>query len=102
MRSDTWLGKFWTRLRMGVVQDVPPSLDECQSCHEIECSQERWLACENRLATETARLSEGPSSGRSEELPGVSTTHESPAAPAENAESADDDSYVRRRKLSSH
>ena len=42
MRSNSWFGKFWTRLRTEVVQDVPPSLEECESCREVSCTQERW------------------------------------------------------------
>jgi len=56
MRSQSWFGKLWKRLGSGVVQDVPPRLEECEICREVECSQGRWESCERRLATEAAGL----------------------------------------------
>jgi hypothetical protein len=50
MRPGTWFSEIWKRLRQAVVDDVPASLEECESCREVECTQERWLACERRLA----------------------------------------------------
>jgi hypothetical protein len=52
MRSLPWLGKLWKRVGTGLVQDVPSSLEECEACREVECTQERWETCERRLATE--------------------------------------------------
>jgi len=56
MRSQSWFGKLWQRLSAGVVQDVPPRLDACEACREVDCTQERWESCERRLATEAAAL----------------------------------------------
>jgi len=79
MRSNSWLGRFWTRLRAEVVQDVPPSLEECESCREVSCTQERWRTCARRLATEAeqlyARDAVIPSvTGRTAEMPGIFAT----------------------------
>jgi hypothetical protein len=71
MRSRSKFGKLWKRLADGVVQDVPPSLEECETCRELECTQERWESCERRLAAEAAALAEasvdqpaGPTAGK--------------------------------------
>jgi hypothetical protein len=62
-RRETWFGKLWKRVKAGVVTDVPPSLDACESCREVDCPQERWLTCPTRLAVEAERLKEeGPKS----------------------------------------
>jgi hypothetical protein len=76
MRSENWLGRFWSRLHAGMVQDVPPSLEECETCREVDCTQERWEACERRLATEAthpANPHHGPAR-TSEQLPGQTTS----------------------------
>jgi len=73
MRSGTWFSEIWNRFRKGVVQDVPPSLEECEACRETECTQERWLTCERRLAGE-ARARPQTSSGESQ----TATTDELP------------------------
>jgi len=39
-----------------VVQDVPPGLEQCETCREVDCSQERWASCEHRLETEAIVL----------------------------------------------
>jgi hypothetical protein len=101
MRSETWFGKFWTRLRAGMVEDVPPNLEECESCREVDCTQERWLGCERRLTAETeSLLGSGVRSpaGRTDELPGVSTTQESDAVPEQGGEAEE---HGRSRKISS-
>ena len=79
MRSNSWYGKLWARLSAEVVQDVPPSLEECESCREVRCTQERWLTCARRLATEAeqiyARDAIVPSvTGRPAEMPGIFAT----------------------------
>ena len=56
MRSPSWFGKLWKRLAGEVVQDVPPSLEQCESCREVDCTQERWESCQHRLATEAVAL----------------------------------------------
>jgi hypothetical protein len=79
VRSPSRLGKLWKRLGAGVVEDVPPSLEECEACRELECTQERWASCERRLATEAAALNRA----KSGELPEVAG-HDAPTAqPAE-------------------
>ena len=45
----SWLAGLWSRIRSGVVQDVPVALDECERCRELECTQGRWESCERRL-----------------------------------------------------
>jgi hypothetical protein len=104
MRAESWFDKFWTRLRVGVVQDVPPSLEECECCREVDCTQERWLKCERRLAGETASLlglGAALPAGRTGEAPGVSTTQESQAVPEERQEREEPGDQGRSRKISS-
>jgi hypothetical protein len=77
MRLDSWLGRFWKSFQAGVVQDVPASLEECETCRVINCTQGQWEFCARRLAAEAERLL-GPdslvaSSGRTEEMPRVSS-----------------------------
>ena len=100
MRSDSWFGKFWSRLREGVVQDVPPSLEECEACREVDCTQERWLTCERRLAVEARELvGAGSPSGKTNEVPGLGTAQVLQAVPEEGEEPGE---QVRSRKISSH
>ena len=100
MRSDTWLGRFWSRLHAGVVQDVPVSLEECEMCREVECTQERWDRCERRLAAEAAHLGRMVgSTGKTDEMPRVNAP--GPAQEASDANQEADD-YARRRKISIH
>ena len=84
-------------MRAGVVQDVPPSLEECETCREVECTQERWLACERRIAADSAGLP--GSAARTNEMPGVFTEQDQKTA---SDESGQDSDYGRRRKISSH
>jgi hypothetical protein len=100
MRSESRFGKFWTRLRAGVVLDVPPSLEECEACREVDCTQERWLTCERRLTAEqTSLAAAGLGTGRTDELPSMSPQEQPEAAPAESEENGD---YAKRRKISIH
>ena len=89
MSSSSWLSTIWTRLRREVIQDVPPSLEACESCREVDCARERWLSCARRLAGEAERLAEEGVSvcatARSGEMFGVS----SPALAAATAVSDD-------------
>ena len=65
----TWFGKFWNRLKAGIVADVPPSLDACETCREVDCTQERWSTCVTRLAVEAERLKESGDPSRNRRSP---------------------------------
>ena len=86
--SSTWMSRLWSRIKGGVIQDVPPSLEACESCREADCSQERWLSCARRLATEAEccgvsdRCLPSPT-GRTDEMPGLITEDSPQAQPAE-------------------
>jgi hypothetical protein len=103
MGSDSWIGRFLSRLRAGVVEDVPPSLEECESCREVDCTQERWLTCERRLAAEAASLGASggvvASTGITDELPSQAAA---PAPPAEAEQGEMPEAGGRRRTISSH
>jgi hypothetical protein len=88
MRSQSRFGRLWKRLADGVVQDVPPSLEECEKCRELECTQERWESCERRLAAEAAALT-----ASSDDLP-ASTSSDAAPEPSrqEDADSGPDQS----------
>ena len=47
------------------MQDVPANLEQCESCREVDCTQERWESCRQRLDTEAAMLRQGPIEQRS-------------------------------------
>ena len=81
MPSRSKLRGFWKRVADGVVQDVPPSLDGCETCRELECTQERWESCELRLAAAKAAMTD--SSGERLANPTVFGT-----APPEGADAA--------------
>jgi hypothetical protein len=74
MPLGTVLGKMWSRLRAALVQDVPPSMEACESCRELECTQAMWRTCAQRLATEAVLLhgadALAPLVHKSAELPG--------------------------------
>ncbi len=38
------------KIRNEIVQDVPSELEECLVCGKIECSNEKWLHCKNRIS----------------------------------------------------
>jgi hypothetical protein len=103
VRSKTWLGRCWIRLKGEIIQDVPPSIDECESCREANCTQERWLRCARRLAAEAeqqyAREDCMPSAtGRTDEMPGIFATDnaQDQAGEDETTESGD-----QRKRVSS-
>jgi len=48
----SWLSSFRARVLRGIVEDVPASLEECESCREADCTQESWLTCARRLGAE--------------------------------------------------
>jgi hypothetical protein len=109
MHSEGWFGRLWSKMKSAVVQDMPPSLAECEACREVDCTQERWRACERRLAAEAAHLAAvGTSTGKTDELPGISVTPDEAAPqvapqgtdPAESHQQRE--SYERRRKISIH
>jgi hypothetical protein len=104
MHAESWFGKFWSCLWAGIVQDVPASLEECEACREVDCTQERWLTCERRLAAETTSLAgSGTSTGRTDEVPGLSATEQPQPAPEKSEEANEEASdYARRRKISIH
>lgn len=68
------LSSWWRRARDAVVQDVPASLEACESCRETDCTQSRWQQCARRLAEEAALCGEvfGPV-GRTDEMPSVTS-----------------------------
>ena len=58
MRLCSWLSSQWVRIQGSIVSDVPLSLDECEDCRKLDCSQVKWLSCPRRLAGEAERLSD--------------------------------------------
>jgi hypothetical protein len=87
MGRETNLGKLWGRIKAGIVADVPPSLDACETCREVDCTEERWLTCPNRLEREAELL--GALAGKAEgEEPGreASDRGASGALPAQRDE----------------
>ena len=54
----SWLSSKWVRIQGSIVSDVPLSLDECEDCRQLDCSQVKWLSCPRRLAGEAERLSD--------------------------------------------
>lgn len=106
MRTDSWFGKFWTRLKAEVVQDVPASLEECEACREGTCTQERWSTCARRLAAEAEQSGTGndfvPSvSGRSDEMPGLGATDAADGVQAQSTETGTAESSDRQKRISS-
>jgi hypothetical protein len=100
MRPNSWFGRVWTRLKSGVIQDVPPSLEECELCREANCTQERWLTCARRLATTAeqtyTREDYVPSvTGRTDEMPGIYATDHPQDQPTENETAESDDQRKR-------
>jgi hypothetical protein len=75
MRLGSMLGKMWARIWAGVVQDLPPSIEACESCREVDCTEAMWRTCAQRLATEAVLLhgvdALAPLVGKSAELPEV-------------------------------
>jgi hypothetical protein len=47
-----------SRLWRAVVADCPPSLEACQDCRELDCTQAQWVACERRRARALIRFAE--------------------------------------------
>jgi hypothetical protein len=42
------LARAVARVRAALIADVPPELDECESCRETECTHERAETCGRR------------------------------------------------------
>jgi hypothetical protein len=82
MHVDSWLNRFWQKLKSSVIKDVPASLEECESCRETNCTQTQWEFCARRLAAETESLLESDSlaptttTGRTEEMPRISASQD--------------------------
>jgi hypothetical protein len=47
-----------SRLGRAVVTDVPPELDACENCRELDCTQAQWERCERRRARALIRFAE--------------------------------------------
>jgi hypothetical protein len=58
VRREPRLSKVWSRLKAGIVADVPADLDACETCREVDCTEERWLTCPARLAVAAERRRE--------------------------------------------
>jgi len=56
MRPDSRFKRFWTRIKSGIVQDVPPHLEACESsCKKEDCSEEHFASCAQRLTVKAER-----------------------------------------------
>jgi len=40
------------RLKQSVVQPIPPELEACEVCGKLDCSQDEWGRCQQRIAVE--------------------------------------------------
>jgi hypothetical protein len=56
MSAKSWYSKMLAGIWSGVVRDVPPSLEACEACRELNCTEKRWLSCVERLAAEALAL----------------------------------------------
>jgi hypothetical protein len=93
---------MWTRLWSGVIEDVPANLEECESCRELDCTQERWETCEKRIVTETASLGLTGNVARTGELlPRVPLTVRAPAMASDDPP-CEAESQPRQRRITSH
>lgn len=52
----TFFQRLAHRISRAIVDDVPPDLDACETCREIECTQSHWEGCEQRLQKIRLRL----------------------------------------------
>lgn len=104
MSSGNWLGRLWTRVRSGLVADVPPSLEACECCRETNCTQRRWETCEHRLATFAATITaNGPNTLRTGELlPRVPLDIVAPRPDASPPPAEASSEAPRARKISNH
>ena len=55
MPREPRIRKLLGRHKAEIIADVPASIDACEACRVVDCTQERWLACPERLAVETER-----------------------------------------------
>lgn len=44
--------QFLTAIRQGLVTDIPPEYQACESCREPNCNTEKAATCEDRLRGE--------------------------------------------------
>ena len=44
--------QFLTAVRQGLITDVPPEYQACESCREPNCNTEKALKCEQRIQAE--------------------------------------------------
>lgn len=98
MHSNSWFGRFWTRVKAEVILDARASLEECESCREVNCTQERWLTCARRLAAEAEAQPRHrgdfftPSvTGHTDAIPGIYTTYSSQNQTTEDTTAESDD-----------
>ena len=42
--------RFLKYLKNEIVQEVPSELEECLVCGKTECSSDKWIKCEKRIA----------------------------------------------------
>jgi hypothetical protein len=46
----SWIRQLWERIKSQIIQDVPTENAVCEyDCDKLECSDEKWTDCENRL-----------------------------------------------------
>ena len=45
------LSRLKTRITGLFVQDCPDELYACEICNQIDCANDEWINCENRLQT---------------------------------------------------
>lgn len=44
-----WLRDFYKKVKTSIVEDCPSESFACEVCHELDCTNERWLNCSARL-----------------------------------------------------
>ena len=49
--------QFLKDLKAGLIQEVPPEYEACESCRELDCTTERAATCEIRLQAEREQKS---------------------------------------------